>query len=70
MNTTPTPDPSVPPVGNVKVAFRMSREDYLKMEREFLPPNITDTTSILSAGQRLGLQVALAYFRREFVQGL
>jgi hypothetical protein len=59
-----------PPVGDVKTVFRMSREDYLKLERELSPPNVDDKTTELNAGMKLGIQVVLAKFRRDFVQGL
>jgi hypothetical protein len=59
-----------PPVGGQPTTFRMSREDYLAFEKELLPPSITDTSSILMAGQKLGIQVVLAKFRAKFVQGL
>jgi hypothetical protein len=65
-----TTEQNDPPIGNQKVAYRMTREDYLAMEKKFLPPNVNDETSVLNAGQRLGIQVVLAYFRTNFVQGL
>lgn len=59
-----------PPVGNEKTAFRMTREQYLQLEREMTPPAVTDSTSDLHAGFKLGVQHVLARFRRDFVQGL
>lgn len=65
-----TTNPSDPPVGGEKIRFRMSASEYLELEKKLSPPAITDATSILNAGQKLGIQVALRYFRENFVQGL
>jgi hypothetical protein len=65
-----TPDPTVPPVGNEKPVFRMTREDYLIFERTLPTPAVDNNTTDLNAGMKLGVQLVLAAFRTKFVQGL
>jgi hypothetical protein len=59
-----------PPVGGEAVKFRMTRAEYQKLERSFTPAAVTDETSVLNAGYKLGVQAVLARFRSEFVEGL
>jgi hypothetical protein len=65
-----TPDPSVPPVGNVKTAFRMTRQEYLTFERSLPPPVVDNNTTDLHAGMKLGVAMVLQKFREKYVEGL
>lgn len=48
-------------------SFRMSLEDYRRMENKLLQPQASKDDTPITAGQRLGVQLVLRYIRDNYL---
>ena len=63
MSTGPTPKTAI----QVVPTFRMTPEMYAQMEADLPTPTASREDTDITAGQKLGVQLALRYIRQHFL---